>query len=181
MTNRILVGRFGAAHGVRGEVRLQSFTGDPQAIASYGPLAGSDGRAYRLTHVRLVKDNLLVARVEGIADRTAAERLTHVELTLDRSALPPPDEEEFYVADLVGLDAVDGEGSKFGTVVGVPNYGGGDLVEVRPVAGGESLLFAFTKAVVPSVDIAGRRVTIVPPDEVEGDDGRDGESDGRRE
>ena len=177
MTNRILVGRFGAAHGVRGEVRLQSFTGDPEAIGAYGPLAGSDGRAYTLKSLRPVKDNLLVARVEGITDRDAAERLTHIELTLDRAALPPPDEEEFYVADLVGLDAVDAEGSKFGTIAGVPNYGGGDLIEVRPAAGGESLLFTFTKAVVPNVDIAGRCVTIVPPAEVEGDDGRDGESD----
>ena len=172
MADRILVGRFGAAHGVRGEVRLQSFTGDPKAIGTYGPLAGSDGRAYTLKGLRPVRDNLLVARVEGIADRDAAERLTHVELTLDRSALPPPDEEEFYVADLVGLDAVTLDGTRLGTIVDVPNYGGGDLIEVRPAAGGESLLFAFTRAVVPSVDIAGRRVTVVPPEVVEGDDGR---------
>ncbi len=170
MAGRILVGRFGAAHGVRGEVRLQSFTGDPEAIGAYGPLAGSDGLIYRLKSLRPVRDNLLVARVEGIADRDAAERLTHVELTLDRSVLPPPDEEEFYVADLVGLEAVTLDGATLGTIVDVPNYGGGDLVEVRPSAGGESLLFAFTKAVVPSVDTGGRRVTIVPPAEVEGDD-----------
>ncbi len=165
--DRILVGRFGAAHGVRGEVRLQSFTGDPKAIGAYGPLAGSDGRAYTLTGLRPVKDNLLVARVEGITDRDAAERLTHVELTLERSALPPPDEEEFYVADLIGLDAVTPEGDRLGAIVDVPNYGGGDLLEVRPAAGGESLLYPFTKVVVPVIDVAGRRVTIVPPAEVD--------------
>ena len=167
MADRILVGRFGAAHGVRGEVRLQSFTGNPKAIGAYGPLAGSDGRAYTLKGLRLVKDNLLVARVDGITDRDAAGRFTHVELTLDRSVLPPPEEEEFYVADLIGLDAVTVEGAKLGTIVDVPNYGGGDLIEVRPMRGGESLLFAFTKAVTPVVDMAARRVTVVPPVEVD--------------
>ena len=170
-TDRILVGRFGAAHGVRGEVRLQSFTGDPKAIGAYGPLAGSDGRTYTLRSLRPVKDNLLVARVDGIADRDAAARLTHVELTLERAALPAPNEEEFYVADLVGLDAVTLEGAKLGTIVDVPNYGGGDLLEVRPVAGGESLLFPFTKAVAPTIDVVGRRVTIAPPVEVDDEPG----------
>ena len=168
--NRILVGRFGAPHGVRGEVRLQSFTQDPLAIGSYGPLAGSNGRLFTLKSVRLVKDNMLVVRVEGVADRTGAEALTHIDLSLDRSALPPPDEDEFYITDLVGLDAVDTAGEKLGSVIGVPNYGGGDLVEVRPIAGGESLLFPFTRAVVPEIDIAGHRVVIAPPDEVEAED-----------
>lgn len=169
----ILVGRFGAPHGVRGEVRLQSFTHDPRAIGSYGPLAAPDGRVFTLKSVRLIKDNMLIVRVDGICDRTAAEALTNLDLTLDRAVLPPPDEEEFYIADLIGLDAVDADGERLGTVAGVPNYGGGDLIEVRPLKGGESLLFPFTKAVVPTVDIVGRRVTIVPPIEidVEGDAG----------
>ena len=170
MAGRILVGRFGAPHGVRGEVRLQSFTQDPKAIGAYGPLQGSDGRLFTLKSIRLIKDNMLVARVDGVADRSAAERLTHIELTLDRAALPPPDEDEFYVADLVGLDAVDTMGEQLGTILGVPNYGGGDLVEVRPPRGGESLLFPFTREVVPTIDIAGRRVVIAPPDEVEAED-----------
>lgn len=165
----ILVGRFGAAHGVRGEVRLQSFTQEPMAIARYGALATKDGRPVRLTGARPLKDAMLVVRVEGVADRAAAEALRHVELYLDRSALPPPDEDEFYVADLIGLEAVDAEGAALGTIVDVPNYGGGDLVEVRPPGGGETRLFPFTKAVVPAIDMASRRVTIVPPKEVEGD------------
>ena len=167
---RIVVGRFGAPHGVRGEVRLQSFTGDPLAIAGYGPLAAADGRSFTLAHVRHVKDNMLVARVAGVATREAARALTNLELSLDRAVLPPPDEDEFYVADLIGLAVVDAEGAPIGTVIGVPNYGGGDLVEVRPSQGGESVLFPFTKAVVPTIDFAERRVTIVPPDEVEGDE-----------
>ena len=169
-SSRIVVGRFGAPHGVRGEVRVQSFTGDPLAIAGYGPLAGSDGRSFMLAGVRLVKDNMLVARVTGITTREAAQALTNLELSLDRAALPPPDEDEFYVADLIGLAAVDANGEPLGTVIGVPNYGGGDIVEVRPPNRGESLLFPFTKAVVPAIDFAARRLTIVPPNEVEGDE-----------
>ena len=166
----ILVGRFGAPHGVRGEIRLQSFTGEPRAIAGYGPLQAGDGRCFALSAVRLVKDNMLVARVAGIADRDAAAALTHLELYVARAALPPPDEDEVYVADLVGMAALNGEGRALGTVVGVPNYGGGDLVEVRPPTGGETVLFPFTKAVVPTIDLAGRTLTIVPPDEVEEED-----------
>ena len=169
LANPVLVGRFGAAHGVRGEVRLQSFTQDPKAIGRYGPLVAMDGRRFSLTSVRLVKDAMLVVRVEGVADRSAAEGLTHIDLFIDRAALPPPAEEEFYIADLVGLEAVDLSGATIGRIVDVPNYGGGDLVEVKPTTGGETLLYPFTKDCVPTIDIAGRRVTIVPPDEVEED------------
>ena len=173
---RIVVGRFGAPHGVRGEIRLQSFTADPLAIAAYGPLAGPDGRVYALAAVRRLKDDMLVARVAGVATREAAQALTHVELGVDRAALPPPDENEFYIADLVGLDAVDAAGQPIGMIVDVPNYGGGDLVEIRRPGVGETLLLPFTVEVVPSIDIAGRRVTIVPPDEVDEGAGPDGES-----
>ena len=167
---RLVVGRFGAPHGVRGEVRLQSFTQDPLAVAGYGPLRGADGRSFTLDKVRLVKDDMLVARVAGVATREAAQALTHIELTVERAALPPPDEDEVYVADLVGLAAVGADGAPLGTIVGVPNYGGGDLLEVRPPGGGETLLFPFTKAVVPVLDVAAARVTIVPPDEVDADE-----------
>lgn len=164
---RILVGRFGAPHGVRGEVRLQSFTQDPKAIATYGALVAGDGRAFRLTDVRNVKDAMLVVRIDGVTDRTAAERLTHIELFIERDALPPPEADEFYIADLIGLDAVDAAGIAIGRIVDVPNYGGGDLIEVRPADGGETLLFPFTQEVVPQIDIAAGRVTIVPPEETE--------------
>ena len=170
MAQGVLVGRFGAPHGIRGEIRLQSFTRDPKAIAGYGPLRAVDGRAFTLVAVRPVKDNMLVVRVAGVDDRTAAEALTGLELSVDRAVLPPPDEDEFYIADLVGLRAVDFEGVPIGTIVDVPNYGGGDLVEVRPLTGGETLLFPFTKNVVPTIDVTGGRVTIVPPDEVEPDE-----------
>ena len=163
------MGRFGAPHGVRGEVRLQSFTGEPRAIASYGVLHAADGRRFTLAAVRPVKDSMLVARVAGVVDRDAAAALTNLELYVERAALPPPDEDEFYVADLVGMVAVDSEGRVLGAVVDVPNYGGGDLVEIRPPAGGETVLYPFTQAVVPTIDFGGRRLTIVPPEEVDGE------------
>ncbi len=169
MADKILVGRFGAPHGVRGEMRLQSFTGEPRAIADYGPLQAADGRRFELAGVRSVKDNMLVARVTGVMDRDAAAALTNLELYVARSALPPPDEDEFYVADLVGMSALDGEGRMLGTVVDVPNYGGGDLVELRPPRGGETMLLPFTKDVVPTIDFAGRILMIVPPKEVSED------------
>ena len=170
MADKILVGRFGAPHGVRGEVRLQSFTGEPRAVANYGPLQAADGRRFTLAAVRPVKDNMLVARVAGVADRDAAAALTNLELFVERAVLPPPDEDEFYVSDLVGMTAVDGEGRALGTVVDVPNYGGGDLVELRPPTGGETVLYPFTKEVVPTIDFAGRTLTVVPPAEVEGEE-----------
>ncbi|WP_158809831.1 ribosome maturation factor RimM [Beijerinckia sp. L45] len=163
---RILVGRFGAPHGVRGEVRLQSFTQAPGDIGTYGALVDKAGtQRYEIKTLRPVKDNLFVARVAGIADRTAAETLTNIELFVPRAALPPPDEEEFYLIDLIGMAAVDEAGTAIGTVVAVPNYGAGDILEVAPVAGGETLLLPFTKAVVPTVDVSARRVTVVFPDE----------------
>ena len=171
MSRRILVGRFGAPHGIRGEIRLQSFTRDPKAIAGYGPLAAADGRTFELTSARTVKDNILVARVAGILNRTAAEALTSLQLFVDRTALPPAHEDEFYVADLIGMVAVDADGLPIGTIVDVPNYGGGDLVAVRPTGGGETLLFPFTRDVVPAIDVCAGKVTIVPPDEVEAEDG----------
>ncbi len=168
MPDRVLVGRFGAPHGVRGEVRLQSFTGTPAAIATYGALSGG-GRTFEIMSLRPLKDNLLVARVAGIADRTAAEALTNIELFIPRGALPPPDEDEFYLADLIGIEAVDEAGRRLGRVIGVPNYGAGDILEIAPDAGGESLLFPFTKAVVPEIDFDARRLVVVPPEERDGD------------
>lgn len=165
---RILVGRFGAPHGVRGEVRLQSFTQDPKAIGGFGPLSTRDGRVMTLKSLRLVRDAMLVVQVDGVADRTAAQALTGLELHVERDRLPPPDEEEFYVADLIGLEAVDRDGSALGTIVDVPNYGGGDLVEIR--TGETTLLLPFTKEVVPVVDIAARQVTVVMPQDVDGED-----------
>ena len=165
--NLILVGRFGAPQGVRGQVRVQSFTADPLALTDYGPLSDGGARDFALSDVRLLRNTMLVASVAGVPDRDAAAALTGTDLFARRENLPAPDEDEVYVADLIGIDAVDEAGAFVGRIVDVPNYGAGDILELRPPAG-ETLLVPFTKAFVPVVDLASRRVVvIVPPD---GDD-----------
>ncbi len=164
------MGEFGRAQGLNGEVRLKSYTGDPAAIASYGPLIGADGRRIELTSVRPAagtSPDLLVARVKGITDRNGAEALNRLALYLPRERLGEvQDEDEVFTADLVGLDVVDGEGTVVGTITDVPNYGGGDLLEIKPAAGGVTALLPFTKAFVPVLDVPNRRVVIDPPDDL---------------
>jgi len=165
---QVLVGVFGAAHGVRGEIRLKSYTQDPMSIADYRALRDDSGRTHELTAARSVKDDILVVRVKGVADRDAAQKLTNVSLYIDRDQLPPPDEEEFYCRDLIGLRAETADGLVLGNIVAVPNYGAGDILEVAPSVG-ETLLFPFTRKIVPQVDFAGGKVIIEPPIEVEGE------------
>ena len=164
----VLVGRFGAAHGVRGEVRLKSFTGDPAAIGDYSPLFSADGaRSYALRSLRHIRDDMFVARVEGVNDRTSAEALVNLDLHVRKADLPPADEEEYYHSDLIGLAAHLENGELIGEVVNVLNFGAGDILEVRPASGGDTLLYPFTKAVAPEVNLSAGRVTIVPPQESE--------------
>jgi 16S rRNA processing protein RimM len=160
---RVRVGKVGAAHGLRGEVRLQSFTADPMAIAHYGALESEDGTlSLEIESVRPAKD-VLVARFKGVADRSAAEQLRNLELFVPRTRLPAPEADEFYHADLIGLAAVDADGVEIGTVVAVHNFGAGDILEVRPQAGRSTVMLPFTDATVPVVDIAGGRIVIDPP------------------
>ncbi|HMG81104.1 MAG TPA: ribosome maturation factor RimM, partial [Xanthobacteraceae bacterium] len=112
---RICLGQIGAAHGVRGEVRLYSFTAEPEAIAGYGPLETEDGRVVQIESLRRAKDHF-VAQLTGIVDRGAAEQLTNIKLYVLRERLPAHDQpDEFYHADLIGLTAVDRAGEKLGT------------------------------------------------------------------
>jgi 16S rRNA processing protein RimM len=169
--DRVLVGRFGAPHGVRGELRLKSFTGDPAAIRSYSPLTDADGaRRFKITALRVIKDDMCVVRVEGIGDRDAAETLTNLELFVPRAQLPPPDEDEFYQADLIGLSAITEAGELLGAVERVLNFGAGDILEIRPSAGGETLLVPFTKAAVPLVNLTAKNVVVILPEEIDGED-----------
>jgi 16S rRNA processing protein RimM len=160
---RICVGQFGAPHGVRGEVRLRSFTADPDAIAAYGPLETEDGHVVQIESLRRAKDHF-VARLAGIADRNAAERLTNVKLYVLRERLPAPDHaDEFYHADLIGLAVVDRDGGKLGTVVAIHNFGAGDLIEVRPANGNTTQMLPFNETTVPVVDLASGRLVVEPP------------------
>jgi 16S rRNA processing protein RimM len=159
----ILVAEIGAAHGIRGQVRLKSHTADPAAVADYGPLRDDAGRLYRIRSLRPLKDDMLVVAFEGVTDRTAAEKLTRTLLYVDRSALPDPEDEEYYHADLVGLAVETVSGEAVGRVVAVQNFGADDLLDVsRP--GRRSVYVPFTRAIVPVVDLAGGRLVIDPPD-----------------
>jgi 16S rRNA processing protein RimM len=160
---RVCLGQIGAPHGVRGEVRLRSFTADPDAIAAYGPLETEDGHVVQIESLRRAKDHF-VARLAGVADRDAAERLTNVKLSVLRERLPAPDHaDEFYHADLIGLAVVDRDGRKLGTVVAVHNFGAGDLIEVRPTDGNTTQMLQFNEATVPVVDLAAGRLVVEPP------------------
>ena len=168
MAARICVAQIGAAHGTRGEVKLWSFTADPMAVKDYGPLETEDGTAtITIEAVRPAKTHL-VARLAGVRDRTAAERLTNIRLFVPRARLPAPAADEFYHADLIGLTAFTPDGRMFGTVVAVHNFGAGDLIELRPEGARDTVLLPFTVAAVPTVDIAGGRIVIDLPHDVSG-------------
>jgi len=163
MAARICIAQIGAAHGVRGEVRLKAFTEDPLAVTRYGPLETEDGaRRFEIEATRPAKD-MLVARLKGVSDRDAAERLTNIRLYVSRERLPQPADDEFYHADLVGLAATTANGASFGTVKAVHNFGAGDLLEIEPASGGPTVMLPFNETIVPSVDIAGGRIVVAPP------------------
>ena len=168
MANRICVARIGAAHGVRGEVKLWSFTEDPAAVAHYGPLETQDGtRCFEIEALRAAKDHF-VARIAGVSDRDAAEKLRNIELYIPRARLPKIEETDtFYHADLVGLDAVTPDGARVGTVHALHNFGAGDIIEIAPAEGGDPLMLPFNETTVPKIDVAARRVVVVPPVETE--------------
>jgi 16S rRNA processing protein RimM len=166
----ICVARIGAAHGVRGAVKLWTFTEDPLAVQGYGPLMTKDGaRQFEIATAREAKDHL-VATFKGIATRNDAEKLNGIELYIAREKLPATDDDEYYHADLIGLAAVNAANEPLGRVIGIHNFGAGDIIEIAPAKGGATMLLPFTNAVVPTVDIAGGRVVIELPQEIEGEE-----------
>lgn len=167
-SRQLLMGRIGAAHGIKGEVRIQSFTEEPLALVDYCPLATNrPGLTIEIEAAR-ASTNVLVARLKGVTDRSAAEKLNGVELYVDRDKLPPPDaEDDFYHADLIGLDARLADGTVIGKVTAIPNFGASDLIEVRDERSGDTFLYPFTKAVVPEVRIAEGYIVIEVPVEAE--------------
>lgn len=174
---RICVGKVVGAHGVRGQVKLKSFTLDPADVVAYGPLFDETGaRRFKVALSGVPKDGVFVARLDGVADRDAAEALKGLTLYALRSALPAPEEEEFYYADLVGLRAETDDGELFGEVTAVHDFGAGDVLELRK-ADGRVAHLPFTRVVAPVVDVKGGRILVRPPDEVEvrGDEGAGGQ------
>jgi 16S rRNA processing protein RimM len=166
--DRILVGRFGAPLGIGGEVRLTSFTGVPGAIAAYNPLFDASGtRRFSIVSLRPIKHNMFIARIAGVDDRASAGSLTHAELFVSRASLPAVGDEEFYLADLIGLAATNEAGEAFGSVVNVLNFGGGDILEIACPDRCETMLLPFRKEVFPRVDIEAGQLTVVPPAGIE--------------
>jgi len=164
----ICVARIGAAHGVRGAVKLWTFTEDPLAVQTYGPLITKDGsRQFEVATAREAKGHL-VATLKGVATREEAERLNGIELYVARDQLPATDDDEYYHADLIGLAAVTAGDAPLGRVIAIHNFGAGDIIEIAPPHG-PTLLLPFTNAVVPTVDLAAGRVVIELPEEIEGD------------
>ena len=169
MPAQVCVARIGAAHGVRGQVKLWTFTEDPFAVTRYGLLSTKDGaRHFEVTQAREA-GGFLVATLKGVTSRNEAERLNGVELYIAREKLPATDEDEYYHADLIGLAAVTTGGEALGRVAAIHNFGAGDIIEIAP-ASGPTMLLPFSNAVVPTVDVAGGRVVIELPDEIEGDE-----------
>jgi 16S rRNA processing protein RimM len=163
-STRILLGQIGAAHGIKGEVRIAAHTQHPEAIGDYGPLeTDRTGVTITIETVRL-SGNVVIARLKGVTDRNAAERLNGTALYVERSRLPPTeDEDDFYHADLIGLEARLDTGVVIGRVSAIPNYGAGDLIEVMDDQSGDTFLYPFTRAVVPQISVADGFLTIVAP------------------
>ena len=159
---RICLGIITGAHGIKGWVRVKSFTGDPEAIADYGPLSDESGAHRFILELVGAQKGVLLARIKGVEDRNASERLKGLRLYVRRADLPLPEEDEFYEADLIGLEATREDGAPFGTIRAVNNFGAGASLEIEDPAG-KMVLVPFTNAAVPVVDIANKRVVVVPP------------------
>lgn len=169
-TKRVLLGHIAGAHGIRGAVLVRSYTADPERIADYGPLANEGGDVEFVLAVEGGTAKGLICRVEGVQDRTQAEKLKGVALYVDRSRLPPPEEGEYYHADLIGLRVVTEEGTALGTVEAVQNYGAGDILEVRPAGEKRTVLYPMIEGVVVRVDVASGVIVLTPPEEVDAGD-----------
>jgi 16S rRNA processing protein RimM len=158
------MGVVGAPHGVRGAVRVKSFTDEPEAITRYGALEDESGtKRFSLRVIGSAKgDGMLIAALAGVADRDQAEALRGLRLYAPRAALPPPGEDEFYHADLIGLAAALEDGTTVGRVIAVHDFGAGDMLEIAREKG-PPVLVPFTRAAVPVVDLAARRVVVDPP------------------
>lgn len=163
MADRVCLGAVTGAHGVRGLVKVKPFTENPDDVAAYGPLEDERGsRRFTLAVAGHHKDTV-IARVEGVTDRDAAEALRGTRLYVARSALPEPEEGEFYHADLIGLAVVTVAGRELGRVTALYDFGAGDLIEYVGADGKPGML-PFTEAAVPEVDVTGGRIVVDPPE-----------------
>lgn len=166
MPRTILVGAILGAHGLKGEVKVKTFTEAPERLAAYGPLLLASGQALHISSLRSVKPDEAVLRFQDITSRDAAEALKGTELFVRRAALPAAEDGEFYHADLIGLRAEDETGRVLGHVCAVHNFGAGDVLEIKRDAL-DTLMLGFTMATVPVIEIDKGRLIIALPQEVE--------------
>lgn len=165
--DRVCVGAISGAFGVHGEVRLKSFCAQPEAIAAYAPLWTGDGsRSFSLRIIRALNGGF-AARLSGVETKEAADALRGTSLFADRGRMPSLPDDEFYHADLIGLEVIDTGGAALGTVRAIHNHGAGDIIEVHAPGRKATLLLPFTRAVVPTVDLAAGRIVVDPPEEIE--------------
>lgn len=167
--DQVLVGVIVGAHGIKGEVKLKSFTSDPLSIGRYGPLQSSSGKQFEITKLKAAKDDF-IASLKNVSDRNEAETLKGVELFVAREKLPKLRTHEAYAHDLMGLDVVLENGSKLGKLVAMPNYGAGDLLEVAVDGNSETVLIPFTNAFVPQEDFSNGKIIVNLPDGYLNDD-----------
>ena len=163
----VLVARVSGAFGVKGEVRIRTYTDSPLAVLNFRQLWRANGQpGLTLLSGRSFKEGL-IARAKEVASKEAADALKGLDLYAPRSALPPPEEDEFYLADLIGLRAEAPDGAQLGVVKSVQNYGAGDVLEIEPAGGKGAWMVAFTAETAPEIDIEGGRIVVVRPDEIE--------------
>ena len=166
MSDLICIGAIAGSFGVRGEVRIKSFTADPEDIATYGPLSTEDGsRSFDVALTGQIK-NGFSARLSGVATKDEADALRGTQLYVGREHLPSLPDDEFYHADLVGLTVYDTGGTELGTVKAVHNHGASDLLEIALPQSSATVLLPFTLAIVPTVDLAAGRIVADPPDDL---------------
>jgi len=179
---RVLVGRVAGAFGVRGELRITTYTDDPLAVFRYRDLKREDGSAALTLQVARAAKGGIIVRAKEVTDKDQADRLRGLRLFIDRDALPTPDEDEFYLTDLIGLEARSVDGEVFGRIKAVHNFGAGDLLELDPRDGRATRLIPFTKAAVPEVKVpqgdAPGHLVVIPPREEEGADEGGGDDEG---
>lgn len=160
---RICIGAFAGAHGVKGDAKVKSFTAEPLHVAAYGPVESEDKkRSFTLSVIRALKPDLLLVRAPEIKDREDAESLKGKRIYIERNKLPPVSDDEFYLDDLVGLQAFDEQGEPLGVISAVHNFGAGDLIELKDTSGDNApQLIPFTKEAAPHVDIEGGKIIII--------------------
>lgn len=162
--DKVLAGVITGAHGIKGEVKLKSFTADPADIAAYGPLLTTRGESFEIERLRAQKDGF-IAVLKGVSDRNKAETLKGVELFVERRQLPEPENDEVYIHDLIGIAAVSRSGERLGTVIAVPNFGAGDLLEIRRDGVDETVLVPFAESYVPAIDLERKELLLDLPED----------------